>query len=135
MNTIEELKADLRKPAGVACCEMSIRAAERLKAIEKLETELAKANRLVSERREYKDEFTRAQGEMLKAAMAKADDQGRRAVEMFDHALACQKARGQGVPDSFRFAGTDRDACRMIGDGVSVDAARWLGGEIKRYFS
>ena len=44
-------------------------------------------------------------------------------------------ARAQGVPDSFRFAGTDRDAYRMIGNGVSVDAAQWAGAEIARYFS
>jgi len=44
-------------------------------------------------------------------------------------------ARAQGVPDSFRFAGTHRDAFRMIGNGVAVNAARWLGEELKRYFS
>lgn len=44
-------------------------------------------------------------------------------------------ARLQGVPDSFRFAGTDRDAYRMIGNGVSVPVGEWLGREIVRYFS
>ena len=44
-------------------------------------------------------------------------------------------ARLQGVPDTFTFAGTDRDAYRMIGNGVSVPVGRWLGREIKRYFS
>ncbi len=44
-------------------------------------------------------------------------------------------ARAQGVPDSFTFAGTARDAYRMIGNGVSVDVARWAGSEIARYFA
>lgn len=44
-------------------------------------------------------------------------------------------ARAQGVPDSFRFVGTTQQAYRMIGNGVSVDAARWAGQEIVRYFN
>lgn len=44
-------------------------------------------------------------------------------------------ARLQGVPDSFTFAGSDFDAYRMIGNGVSVPVGRWLGAEIKRYFN
>lgn len=44
-------------------------------------------------------------------------------------------ARLQGVPDSFTFAGSDFDAYRMIGNGVSVPVGRWLGSEIKRYFN
>ncbi len=44
-------------------------------------------------------------------------------------------ARLQGVPDSFQFAGTESDAYRMIGNGVSVPVGQWLGAEIVRYFS
>jgi DNA (cytosine-5)-methyltransferase 1 len=43
-------------------------------------------------------------------------------------------ARLQGVPDDFRFAGTDRDAYRMIGNGVSEPVGYWLGRELRRYF-
>jgi DNA (cytosine-5)-methyltransferase 1 len=44
-------------------------------------------------------------------------------------------ARLQGVPDSFRFAGSTRDAYRQIGNGVSVPVGEWIGREIVRYFS
>lgn len=44
-------------------------------------------------------------------------------------------ARLQGVPDSFNFQGGDRAAYRQIGNGVSVPVGRWIGNEIKRYFS
>lgn len=44
-------------------------------------------------------------------------------------------ARLQGVPDSFKFCGTDRDAYRMIGNGVSIPVGEWLGHEICRYFN
>lgn len=43
-------------------------------------------------------------------------------------------ARLQGVPDSFTFKGTDRDAYRMIGNGVSVPVGRWIAKELRRYF-
>jgi DNA (cytosine-5)-methyltransferase 1 len=43
-------------------------------------------------------------------------------------------ARLQGVPDSFQFEGTDRDAYRMIGNGVSVPVGEWVGREVVRYF-
>jgi DNA (cytosine-5)-methyltransferase 1 len=43
-------------------------------------------------------------------------------------------ARLQGVPDDFIFAGSDRDAYRMIGNGVSVPVGEWIGREIVRYF-
>jgi DNA (cytosine-5)-methyltransferase 1 len=43
-------------------------------------------------------------------------------------------ARLQGVPDSFRFAGSDSDAYRMIGNGVSEPVGYWLGKELRRYF-
>jgi DNA (cytosine-5)-methyltransferase 1 len=44
-------------------------------------------------------------------------------------------ARLQGVPDSFIWDCSDTQAYRMIGNGVSCDAARWLGKEITRYFN
>lgn len=43
-------------------------------------------------------------------------------------------ARLQGVPDWFQFIGPGRTAFKMIGNGVSVPVAQWLGGEIMRYF-
>lgn len=43
-------------------------------------------------------------------------------------------ARLQGVPDSFGFVGSDNDAYRMIGNGVSVPVGEWIGSEVVRYF-
>jgi DNA (cytosine-5)-methyltransferase 1 len=43
-------------------------------------------------------------------------------------------ARLQGVPDTFAFVGSDNDAYRMIGNGVSVPVGQWIGSEIVRYF-
>lgn len=43
-------------------------------------------------------------------------------------------ARLQGVPDSFRFAGTPQQALRMIGNGVSEPVGHWIGREVSRYF-
>lgn len=43
-------------------------------------------------------------------------------------------ARLQGVPDSFIFSGTDRDAYRQIGNGVSVPVGKWIATEARRYF-
>jgi len=42
-------------------------------------------------------------------------------------------ARLQGVPDWFQFNCSDTEAYRMVGNGVSVPVARWIGNEIKRY--
>lgn len=44
-------------------------------------------------------------------------------------------ARLQGVPDTFEFAGSSRDAYRQIGNGVSIPVGRWIGQEINRYFA
>ncbi len=44
-------------------------------------------------------------------------------------------ARLQGVPDTFRFGCSDAHAYRMIGLGVSVPVAEWVGREVQRYFS
>ena len=44
-------------------------------------------------------------------------------------------ARLQGVPDDFQFAGSSREAYRMIGNGVSVPVGEWIGREVTRYFS
>jgi len=44
-------------------------------------------------------------------------------------------ARLQGVPDTFQFSGTSRDAYRQIGNGVSVPVGEWIGREVSRYFA
>lgn len=44
-------------------------------------------------------------------------------------------ARLQGVPDSFKFSGTDNDAYKMIGNGVPVNLAEWIGEEAIKYFN
>lgn len=44
-------------------------------------------------------------------------------------------ARLQGLPDSFLFPVSDTEAYRQIGNGVSVQAARWLGTELQRYMA
>lgn len=40
-------------------------------------------------------------------------------------------ARGQGFPDSYEFVGNAKDVKKQIGNAVSVDAARWIGGRVK----
>lgn len=44
-------------------------------------------------------------------------------------------ARLQGVPDTFTFAGSTRDAYRQIGNGVSIPVGEWIGREVTRYFA
>lgn len=44
-------------------------------------------------------------------------------------------ARLQGFPDWFRFTGTDNDAYRQIGNAVAVPMGRWIGEQVKQYFS
>jgi len=44
-------------------------------------------------------------------------------------------ARLQGFPDSFRFAGTNRDIYRQVGNAVPVPMARWVGEQIIKYFN
>lgn len=44
-------------------------------------------------------------------------------------------ARLQGVPDSFVFKCSSSKAYQMIGNGVAVPMAKWVGSEIKRYFT
>jgi DNA (cytosine-5)-methyltransferase 1 len=44
-------------------------------------------------------------------------------------------ARLQGFPDSFRFAGGDREAYKQIGNAVAVPVGRWIGEQLVRYFS
>lgn len=43
-------------------------------------------------------------------------------------------ARLQGVPDSFKFSGSENQQYKMIGNGVAVPVGQWVAGEIKRYF-
>lgn len=44
-------------------------------------------------------------------------------------------ARLQGLPDSFVFPVSDTAAYRQVGNGVPPVMARWLGGEMVRYFN
>jgi DNA (cytosine-5)-methyltransferase 1 len=44
-------------------------------------------------------------------------------------------ARLQGFPDSFQFAGGDREAYKQIGNAVAVPVGRWIGQQLKRYFN
>ena len=44
-------------------------------------------------------------------------------------------ARLQGVPDSFKFSGSDNQAYKMIGNGVAVPVGEWAAREVKRYFA
>ncbi|GAF66400.1 modification methylase [Bacillus sp. TS-2] len=43
--------------------------------------------------------------------------------------------RLQGFPDWFKFAGSDNDAYKQIGNAVPPVMGRWIGNEIKRYFA
>ncbi|MDI9914379.1 DNA cytosine methyltransferase [Rhodococcus sp. IEGM 1379] len=40
-------------------------------------------------------------------------------------------ARGQGFPDTYQFCGKVDEVKKQIGNAVSVDAARWIGGRVK----
>lgn len=44
-------------------------------------------------------------------------------------------ARLQGVPDWFDFPVSETSAYRQIGNGVSVQVGKWVGEELKNYFS
>lgn len=44
-------------------------------------------------------------------------------------------ARLQGVPDSFQFAGGNREAYKQIGNGVAVPVGRWIGQQLSKYFN
>lgn len=44
-------------------------------------------------------------------------------------------ARLQGFPDSFQFAGGDREAYKQIGNAVAVPVGRWIGQQLVRYFN
>lgn len=44
-------------------------------------------------------------------------------------------ARLQGFPDSFQFAGGDREAYKQIGNAVAVPVGRWIGQQIVKYFN
>ncbi len=43
-------------------------------------------------------------------------------------------ARLQGFPDTYRFAGNDRDIYKQVGNAVAIQMGRWAGNEVKRYF-
>lgn len=44
-------------------------------------------------------------------------------------------ARLQGFPDSYQFAGGDREAYKQIGNAVAVPVGRWIGEQVNRYFN
>lgn len=44
-------------------------------------------------------------------------------------------ARLQGFPDTFKFAGSDRDIYRQVGNAVAVPMGRWIGEQIVKYFN
>lgn len=44
-------------------------------------------------------------------------------------------ARLQGFPDSFKFAGGDREAYKQIGNAVAVPVGRWIGEQLVKYFN
>jgi DNA (cytosine-5)-methyltransferase 1 len=44
-------------------------------------------------------------------------------------------ARLQGFPDWFRFAGSDREAYKQIGNAVAVPVGRWIGQQLVKYFN
>lgn len=43
-------------------------------------------------------------------------------------------ARLQGFPDSFKFAGSDSDIYRQVGNAVAIPMARWVGQQAVKYF-
>lgn len=44
-------------------------------------------------------------------------------------------ARLQGFPDSFKFAGTERNAYKQIGNAVAVPVGEWIGKQLIKYFN
>ncbi|MDP2104625.1 MAG: DNA cytosine methyltransferase [Desulfobulbaceae bacterium] len=44
-------------------------------------------------------------------------------------------ARLMGVPDWFKFAGTENQQFKQIGNGVAVPMAEWIGKEAMKYFN
>ncbi|HEY0966966.1 MAG TPA: DNA cytosine methyltransferase [Opitutaceae bacterium] len=83
-----------------------------------------------------------ARGDIAPTCVAHyAKDQSTRLVvdRRFPHGVrpytVREYARLQGVPDSFVFVGTDNQAYKMTGNGVSVPVGEWIGRELKRYFA
>lgn len=60
-----------------------------------------------------------------------------------DRSFACgirpytvrEYARLQGFPDWFRFAGSDSQAFKGIGNAVAIPVGRWIGEQLVRYFN
>lgn len=44
-------------------------------------------------------------------------------------------ARLQAFPDWFKFAGTDSQIYKQVGNAVNVDMAKWVGQQALKYFS
>lgn len=68
-------------------------------------------------------------------------DRGTRMVKDKTHPMGVRPftvkeyARLQGVPDSFKFSGSDSEIYRQIGNGVAVPLAEWLGKQAINYFN
>jgi DNA (cytosine-5)-methyltransferase 1 len=44
-------------------------------------------------------------------------------------------ARLQGFPDDFKFAGSNRDIYKQVGNAVAVNVGEWIGEQAMRYFN
>lgn len=44
-------------------------------------------------------------------------------------------ARLQGFPDDFKFSGSERAIYKQVGNAVAVPMGKWVGEQIKKYFS
>lgn len=70
-----------------------------------------------------------------------AKDRGTRLVKDSSHPnkvrpfTTREYARLQGVPDWFRFSGSESEIFRQIGNGVAVPMASWIGSEAIKYFN
>jgi len=68
-------------------------------------------------------------------------DRGTRLVKDKTHPLKVRPftpreyARLQGVPDSYKFAGSESEIFKQIGNGVAVQMAEWVGNEAIKYFN
>jgi DNA (cytosine-5)-methyltransferase 1 len=68
-------------------------------------------------------------------------DQSTRLIKDRSHPLGVRPytvkeyARLQGVPDDFQFTGSESEAYKMIGNGVAVPMAEWIGNELMKYFN
>lgn len=68
-------------------------------------------------------------------------DRGTRMVKDKSHPMGVRPfttkeyARLQGVPDWFKFSGSDSEIYKQIGNGVAVPLGEWIGKEAIKYFN